>query len=362
MSISTRKNEHLSLALENKQIANEYNWWDQVYVGHRALPELNVDQIDLCTRYPCGNRGFPLMVVGMTGGTEQAEAINQAIAGACANLGLPMGLGSMRPWFQEGPSSSAKQKIGYQLVEQHAELRLYGNIGGTQCATWYRQQKLLDRMQSAVLKLQLSAVCVHLNPAQELVQPEGDRDFEGVLEAIVCLAKELSVPVIVKETGCGIDPQTAALLASYNIKWLDIAGQGGTSWTFIENRRSARDMSAFDQWGIPSPVATLAAARVLASTSTQVISSGGIRSGVDACKALVLGAKLAGIGRPVLSAWHASGDKGVELYLRNFIYQMKSAALLCGCRTINELQRSRYALDAQLQNRLSLIEPTRQGV
>jgi len=94
-------------------------------------------------------------------------------------------------------------------------------------------------IENAVVQLRLSAVCVHLNPAQELVQPEGDRDFEGVLEAIVFLAKELSVPVIVKETGCGIDPQTAALFASQNIKWLDIAGQGGTSWTFIENRAIA---------------------------------------------------------------------------------------------------------------------------
>ena len=328
-TIETRKDDHLRLALTADQIGNEVRWWDAVALPHCALPEMALVDVQLEVRYPCGARGFPLMVLGMTGGTAQASKANAAIARSCARLGIPMGLGSMRPWFESGGRSA-----GYDL--RQTGLHLYGNVGGTQLAQWHAADAL-GHVSDAVSGLGLAAFCVHLNPAQELMQPEGDRDFRGVVAAIEALVAALPVPVIVKETGCGISLAVARSLWAVGVRWIDISGSGGTSWTQIENARSARPMSAFDQWGLPAPQALADCVREV--PGPQYIASGGIRHGLDVVRALSLGARMAGIARPVLSAWESAGQAGVDACLDQIVHEARIAALLTGSCSVGDLAR-----------------------
>lgn len=328
-AIEKRKDDHLRLALTELQIGNEVRWWDAVTLPHCALPEMALDDVQLRVKYPCGTLGFPLMVLGMTGGTAQAARANQAVARVCARLGLPMGLGSMRPWFESGGRSA-----GYAL--RAPGLRLYGNVGGTQLAKWHVAGELA-RVLDSVEALGLTAFCVHLNPAQELMQPEGDRDFRGVLAAIEALVALLPIPVIVKETGAGISPAVARSLWAVAVRWIDISGSGGTSWTQIENARSDNPMAMFDQWGIPAPQAL--AACVAGAPGPHYIASGGIRHGLDVVRALSLGARMAGIARPVLSAWEAGGEAAVEHYLQQVMHQARVATLLTGSCCAGDLAK-----------------------
>lgn len=334
-----RKNDHLELALTAAQLANEADWWSQVLTTHNALPEIALTDVDLQVERPEGANGFPLMVAGMTGGTREAARVNQILASVCEAKRLPLGLGSLRPLLKD-PGAP-----GYHLKKSHPDLILYGNIGGTQLVE--EQRDLFGRLLAWADELSLDAFCVHLNPAQEMMQPEGDRDFGGIVDALAAFRQESSLTLVVKETGCGLTPQVVQRLRDIAIGWCDISGVGGTSWTWIENARSTVPKSAFDRWGVPTPAALAAVHQAVPKVS--LIASGGIRNGVDAVKALVLGASLAGIARPALSA-ATHGEKELAALLERLIYEMNTAALLLGCRTVDELRQQPWIFSGALQD------------
>lgn len=336
-----RKAEHIEICL-NKDVKakNVTTGFGDVHLVHRALPEINRDSIDLSVTVFEHKFSAPILVEGMTGGTERAMKINSAIAQAVEEMGLGMGVGSQRAALED-PS----------LVETYAVARrkapnafLIANLGGPQLVKGYD----INEVKRAVEMIEADALAIHLNPLQEAVQPEGETDYRGILEKIGEVAGRLDVPVIVKETGAGIAAEDAKLLEELGVAGIDVAGAGGTSWAAVEHHRAKRlgDLPAqmlgemLWDWGIPTAVSLV---EVVQSVKIPVIASGGIRSGKDAAKALALGARSVGVASPVLCPAYKSSEE-VKNVLCLMINQLRNIMFLVGADSVGELRASPVVL------------------
>jgi isopentenyl-diphosphate delta-isomerase len=235
-------------------------------------------------------------------------------------------------------------------VRKHArDVLLLGNVGVVQA-----RDQPVQTVEKLVHDIGADALCVHMNPAMELIQPEGDRDFRGCLDTFARLARELSVPVVAKETGNGISLRTAYRLREVGVGYVDVSGAGGTSWVGVETLRAegeARELGQrFWDWGVPTAASVVYARRA----EHQVIATGGIRSGLDVARAIALGAKLAGIARPVLQAFKEAGEAGAEAYLDRVERELATVLLLTGSRTLANLERAPRVLRGELNDWLSL--------
>jgi isopentenyl-diphosphate Delta-isomerase len=329
-----RKSQHLDL-VQRREVEPEGSdpLFSCVRLVHRALPELALEEIDLRAEL-CGKTlRAPLMIVGMTGGTERAGQVNRDLAALAQEAGVAFGVGSMRVLLDE------PGLLQTFAVQPSRPPLLMANLAA---------QQLVQRGSEAALKLidLLSAdgICIHLNPAQELVQGNGDRDFRGCLEAIATLAALLGERLIVKETGCGLSPLTIRALSSRGVRAVDVSGLGGTSWPRVEQLRAktaeGRELGGqLSGWGIPT-AACVAAGRI-AAPGVRIIASGGIRDGFDAARALALGADIAGVALPFVRAHHEGGIEAARALLQGFIASLRAALLLCGARDLAALRASR---------------------
>jgi isopentenyl-diphosphate delta-isomerase len=216
---------------------------------------------------------------------------------------------------------------------------LLGNIGGVQLL-----ELPLDRVVELVTAIEADGICVHLNPAQELAQPEGNRRFRGVVDAIARLVERLRGQVLVKETGAGLAPETLERLRAVGVAAVDVAGAGGTSWTRVEMHRAGEGAAGqvgqtFGDWGVPTALSTIAARRILGEAAC-VVASGGIETGLDCARAIVAGANIVGVARPVLLEWQAAREEGAATYLERLKHELRVAALLCGARDTAGLRRA----------------------
>ncbi|MEC7486601.1 MAG: type 2 isopentenyl-diphosphate Delta-isomerase [Pseudomonadota bacterium] len=291
-----RKDAHLALAASDVALGEEAAGFDLVRLEHCALPECDLAAIDITTA--CLGRAVdaPLFIGAMTGGTAHADAINIALAEVAEEARIALAVGSQRASIEAGRSQSA-------MRERAPSVPLIGNLGGVQLAL----PGGIDLAKRAIDDLQADAIFIHLNPLQEAVQPEGQTDWRHVLSALEMAVRELEVPVMVKEVGAGIGPEVAKRLFEVGIHAVDVAGLGGTNWTRIEAAR--RDDSAifdpFLDWGLPT-VDAIRAVRA-ACPNDRLIASGGVRHGLDAAKALWLGAALVSMAGPVLRALTTDG-------------------------------------------------------
>ena len=333
--LEQRKSQHLDLVQRDEVEPDGSDpLFSCVKLVHRALPELSIDDVDLSVEL-CGKQlQAPLMIVGMTGGTERAGQINHDLAALAQEMGVAFGVGSMRILLDQPellPTFAAKL----------ARPPLFcANLGA---------QQLVQRGAPAAMKLiemlGADAICIHLNPAQELVQSDGDRDFRGCLDAIAGLVAHAGGHrVIVKETGCGLSPSVVAQLWRAGVRAVDVSGAGGTSWPRVEQLRAkeagSRELGALlSGWGIPTAAA--AAAARAAAPQMQIIASGGVRSGFDAARAIALGADLAGFALPMVRAHQQGGIEAARETLRNAIHALRAAYLLCGARNAAALRASR---------------------
>jgi isopentenyl-diphosphate delta-isomerase len=331
-----RKDEHIKIALqENVQATRITTGFEDVYLIHQALPEVNRANINLASTVFGHKFAAPIFLGAMTGGTKAAARINAALAEAAETLHLGMGVGSQRAAFED-----SNQEASFRLVRKIAPSAfLVANLGAPQLFKGYG----LQEAQQAVDMIEANALAIHLNPLQEAVQPEGETNFNGVLHKITELAETLPVPVIVKETGAGISAETATQLRQTRVAAIDVSGAGGTSWAAVEYHRAKqlgdeahqRLGKALWDWGIPT-VASLV--EVLQPPRIPVIASGGIRSGTEIAKALALGASLASVSTPLLQPATQSADH-VTQTLKFFIEELRTTMFLAGAPTIKDLQR-----------------------
>jgi isopentenyl-diphosphate delta-isomerase len=322
-----RKDDHIRICLEEKVEFSKTNGFEHVELEHRALPEIDKDEIDLRTRFLGKKFSAPLFIEAMTGGTEKGERINKNLAKAAEALDIGMGVGSQRAMLEE-----PGLKRTYHVRDVAPSIFLLGNIGAAQL-----RQYETERIASLVDAIKADGLAVHLNVAQELAQHEGDKAWKGIYNDIIYLCKKAKFPVIAKETGCGISGKLSKQLAAAGVKAIDIAGAGGTSWIKVDAYRSDEDVSHLEEWGIPTAEALRDVAR---SVKIPIIASGGIRNGVEVAKAISMGASLAGMALPLLKpateSWQA-----VRAHLEKILSQLKDAMFLVGAKNVNDLKKVR---------------------
>jgi len=342
--IEQRKADHLDLcATDDVAFRQRTTLLECVRLVHQSLPEADFDSIDTRVRLLGKELRAPLLIAAMTGGHERAAEINQALASIANELGYAFGLGSQRA-MQKRPETSWT----YQVRQWAPEVLLFGNVGVVQA----RDMPTAD-VAKMVRDVGADALCVHMNPAMELVQPEGDRDFTGGLQTFRRLWSELEFPIIAKETGSGISRDVAARLRAIGIRHADTSGAGGTSWVGVETLRSDGGGRALGEalwdWGIP----TAASVRYCVEAGMTTIATGGIRSGMDAARAIALGASCAGIARNVYQAFLEGHVDGARSFLLQIERELRSIMLLCGVKTIEELQRAPRIVTGELADWLA---------
>ncbi|WP_152044677.1 type 2 isopentenyl-diphosphate Delta-isomerase [Aureimonas psammosilenae] len=333
--IETRKVDHLDIVLSPRHEARRADsGFSEIRFVHEALPEVDFDAIDLSTRFLGRRLRAPLLISSMTGGPERAGRINAHLAEAAEALGIAFAVGSQRIAL-EGRGSAGLDGTLRRLAPS---VPILANIGGAQLALGYG----VGQARRAVDMIEADALIVHLNPLQEAVQEGGDRDWRGVLARIGELVRDLGVPVVVKEVGAGISAATARRLADLGIAALDIAGAGGTSWAAVEAERMSDPGRAatallFADWGIPTTRA-IAEARA-ACPDLYLVGSGGVRSGLDAARAIRLGADLVGQAAAGLPAAQASTEAAVA-HFATVIEQLRIACFCTGSADLSALRRA----------------------
>ncbi len=338
--ISDRKRDHLRLCAEQDVEARvKTNLLDSVELFHDSLPELHLDDIDLSTTLFGRTVEAPLLITGMTGGASEAARINRQLARTASRFGLAMGVGSQRAMLDD-PSLAET----YQIRRFAPDIPLLANLGAVQAAATSTQ-----KVQQLCEAIDADALCIHLNPGQELIQPEGDRDFRGCLDAIGRLADELPIAVVVKETGCGLSPSVLDRLVDAGVDWVDTSGAGGTTWIGVESRRAEADAAdlgeLFWDWGIPTAASIIYAKR----RGLSVVGSGGLRTGLDAARALALGADIAGMALPWLRAAHDEGLEGAQRFAESCIGALRTAMALTGSQNLDELRETDRLIGPRLR-------------
>lgn len=340
-AIARRKADHLEVAASGRADARRSTLLEEVHLVHQALPELSLDEIELATEIAGKRLAAPLVITGMTGGTADATAVNRDLARAAQAAGVALGLGSQRA-MAEHPELAAS----YQVRDIAPDVVLFGNVGAVQLVAMGT-----SRVLELAKQIGADAMCVHLNTGQELIQDRGDRDFRGLIAAIAKLVDVSPMPIIVKETGCGLSPQTAKALVGAGVHTVDTAGTGGTSWVAVEAVRAPDGSAAQSMgnelwdWGLPTAVSVAACV----SAGLETIASGGLRLGYDVARALALGARAGGMAAPMLRAQRAGGADGVHAAIEQVVGTIRSVCLLTGSKRAADLARAPRHLGAPLR-------------
>jgi isopentenyl-diphosphate delta-isomerase len=338
--ISQRKSDHIALCASGEvEFRAKGTLLDQVQLVHDALPDRHVDEVDLRTPMFGKVLQAPVVISAMTGGTDEAQQINRDLARAAEALGLGFGLGSQRAMLVRSESLRT-----YAVRDIAPSALVLGNIGLVQA-----RDMSTAALRQLVDAVGADALCVHLNPAMELIQPGGDRDFRHGKETLARLHGELGIPIVVKETGCGLSRRVGLLVKSLGITAVDVSGAGGTSWVGVETRRADADLRALGEelwdWGIP----TAASVGLLADLGLTIIATGGLRSGTDVAHAIALGATAGGLAATVLRAHKAGGYEGVVRFLQHVVESVRAITFLAGCRTPAELRHAPRVLGSTLR-------------
>lgn len=338
-SIQRRKADHIALCASGEvEFRAQGTLLDQVQLVHHALPDFSVEEVDLSTPLLGKTLRAPIVVAGMTGGTPEAQAINRDLARAAEHLGLGFGLGSQRAMAVHPELTET-----YRVRDVAPTTLVLGNLGMVQA-----RAMSTAAIRELVAAVGADALCVHLNPAMELIQPGGDRDFSGGRETFQRLVGELGKPVVAKETGSGISRTVGQTLRQVGVRAIDVSGAGGTSWVGVETKRAvgaAQKLGEeFWDWGIP----TGASVGLLGDLGLSVIATGGIRSGLDVARAIALGATAGGLAAPVLRAHRDGGYDGAVAFLEHVVAGVRTATFLTGCRRPSELRHAPRVLGATL--------------
>ena len=325
---NARKWEHIAILGRDPATDRQRHYFDEVLLTHRALPELDMAAVDPSATFLGKRLSFPLLISSMTGGDHASvRTINRRLAEAAEAEGVAMAVGSQRVMFTH-PAARAS----FDLRRFAPTASLCANLGAVQLNHGFGEREA----RAAIDVLEADGLFLHLNPLQEAVQPEGDTAFGGLAARIGALARRLPVPVLAKEVGAGLSRPDADRLVRAGIRHLDTAGSGGTSWSRIEaHRHGGADGAAlgvrFQDWGLPTPLSLLRLS-TLRHKGVYLIASGGIRSGLDMAKAVVLGASLCGLAAPFLAPAQRSA-RAVRAVIQRLRREYVTAMFLLGQRT-----------------------------
>lgn len=346
--IYARKDAHLDICRRQDIEYRQGAGFEDVAMVHDALPELDLKKVDIATSFLGKRLAAPLLITGMTGGTPKGGEINQALAAAAEETGVALGLGSQRPMLKDAAAGAH-----YKVRALCPSIPLIGNVGAVNLVEYP-----LERIEGLVAATEADALAIHLNALQEAIQPEGDTDFSGVLSRIAKVCERLDVPVIAKETGAGLNASAAARLVEAGVSYIDVSGRGGTSWSKVEYARGGR-LAGFEEWGYPTVPAIAECAALLAAKEASrpgaqagrpkrkavgaagrgLIATGGLRDGLDAAKAIALGADIAGAALPFLKAPKPAEE------VRRWMEQMRTAMFLSGSKDIAALRTAPLLID-----------------
>jgi isopentenyl-diphosphate delta-isomerase len=330
---SSRKKDHVDLCVAaDVTFRAKTTGLERYELEHNALPEIDLEEVDTSIEFLGRRCSMPVLVSSMTGGYPDAERINRELAEVCEALRIPMGVGSQRQALE-----SASQHESFRVARRTApSIPLFGNIGGAEVA----RTADVDAVRRLADLIEADGFAIHLNPLQELMQPEGNPQFRGVLAGIERLARELGLPLIVKEVGAGLSTSVVRRLLDAGVSIIDVAGAGGTSWSGVEilRRTDAADDDAFWDWGIPTADALIAARPHCDAAHATLIASGGISSARDVAIAIALGAHLVGSARPLLKTLIDNGPDALRSTLTSWQRSLRGAMFLTGSRTVGEMR------------------------
>ncbi len=339
MTIRDRKADHIRIC-RSERVAPGHCYWDDIRFVHNALPEIDADKIDMSCDLFRSKLDFPLIVTAITGGFSGAKKINAHIAEACSEMGIGMGIGSERAGLK-GVSPES-----FSVIKDYDIPLVIGNIGAVQLIKQKKGEVFTEDMVTEAMGLvDADVMAVHLNPLQEMVQPEGDRNFEGCYDAISGLAKRF--PIIVKETGAGMSGPTIDRLKGIGIQGVDISGMGGTSFAAVEfyraletdDRIGSNLGNTFFDWGIPAPVSL----KACAGCGLPIIASGGILDGLHVAASVAMGASAAGIANALLKDAMESTQAVIDK-LTIIREELRTAMLLTGSRDLKQLSKAQYVV------------------
>ncbi len=332
-----RKLDHIRIVAEEPESDRNQSFFDDIQLTHRALPEIDLKEVDASCEFMNKKLSFPLLISSMTGGDHEIlRTVNRNLALAAEQTGVALAVGSQRVMFTHPDSCNS-----FKLRPYAPTTLLFSNLGAVQFNYGFG----LAECEAAIAALEADALYLHLNPLQEAVQPEGNTNFSSLLSTISDISKKLNLPIIIKEVGSGICKQDAILLKEQGINYLDIAGRGGTSWSYIEDRRQTTTHNrslglTFADWGLPTPQAVQACSQI---DDVTLIASGGIRTGIDMVKAMILGASLCGIAAPFLKPAMESPEAVVEL-IEVLRKEFLTAQFLLGIQHATNLIRNKSLL------------------
>lgn len=328
---NSRKLDHIHILQNDQQTDRNGRYFDSIHLRHRGLPEVNFNDIDPSTTFLEKTLSFPLLISSMTGGDDALLAtINRNLAEAAEATNVAMGVGSQRVMFTH---PSAVNSFSLRRFAPNA--LLIANVGAVQLNNGFSS----EQCRLAVEALGADALYLHLNPLQEVVQPEGDTNFANLAERIGEVVSSSNVPVILKEVGAGLSPEDISLGLQQGVQYFDVAGTGGTSWSRIEHHRQTTENGhdlglLFQDWGIPTPVALQLAAPYM--KKAQFIASGGLRNGVDMAKSVILGGSLCGMAAPFLKPAMESPEAVIQV-IEQLKQEFVTAMFLLGISSVDEL-------------------------
>lgn len=333
---SSRKRDHVTLCVgEDVTFRAKTTGLERYELEHNALPEIDLEDVDTGVEFLGRRCSMPLVISSMTGGYDEAERINRELGEVCEELRIAMGVGSQRQAIESG-----RHVESFRAARRAApSVPIFGNIGGAEIA----RTGNIDAVKRLADLIEADAFAIHLNPLQELMQPEGTPRFSGVLQGIERIAAALDIPLIVKEVGAGLSANVIRRLLDAGVRVIDVAGAGGTSWAGVELLRreeSDRDEIFWD-WGIPTADAVAEAREACEAGGAVLIASGGITGARDAAVAIALGAHLTASARPLLQTLLDAGPGALADRLHGWRRQLRGMMFLTGARSIAELRHAR---------------------
>ena len=325
--ITQRKQDHIQALTQDPAIERGQAGFDAIRLTHRALPELNYHEVDTRTTFLNKPLSFPFLISSMTGGgADNLHTINHHLAEAAEACQVAMAVGSQRSMIED-PSAEKS----FQLRQLAPSIPLIANLGAVQLNEGYG----IEQARRAIDVLEADALYLHLNPLQEVIQPEGDTNFANLLPKIEKLVSKSPVPIILKEVGCGLSAQDIQRGIDIGIKWFDVAGRGGTSWSRIESHRSGNGLGElFQDWGLTTPESLRQAHPF--HEQAQFIASGGIRNGIDMVKSVIMGSSVCGVAAPLLAPAQESTQTVMDT-IEHFKAAYQTAQFLLGATNFEAL-------------------------